>query len=263
MSMYMLMQAQMQMQVPRQRQLSYLGGWGRNSLAGYFHLPDNVVAVLRRGDTSQRLAHRILSELYDSDITADDVLALTAGQDLAGVNAAKRISVIRDVFSTYQSGIRKKLRPPLPESVVYTFAHLEAELNKIRMAPAFKKVFKVEVFNADGKLVVSYPDISIENMREADAKVLRNANSLTSYVVMKQLRFFESGARGDYLQPLDIFDKKGKLKSLRKLHIREASEDLHISPEKINRLIHAPITQIHTEYGIFPLHFFFRDAAIP
>ena len=259
MSMYMLMQAQMQ--------LSYLGGWGKKSLAGYFHLPDNVVSVLHRGDASQQLAYRILSELYDNDITADDVLALnttSAEQTLSSENAANSRDTIKNVFATYREGIRQRLRPPLPESVVYTFAHLEAELNKIRSAPAFKKVFKVEVFNADGNLVVSYPDISIENMREDDAEVLRNTNSLTAYVVTRQLRFFESGARGDYLQPLDIFDNRnGKLKSLQKIHIREASEDLHISPEKIYRLIHTPLTQIYTEYGIFPLHFFFRDAVIP
>ena len=258
--------SQMQMQMQMQLRLSYLGNWVKNSLPGYFHLSDNVVRALHRGDASQKLAYRILSELYDNDIVAGEVLTFNttlAEQAHSSTNAAKTMSVIKNIFATYREGIRQKLRPPLPESVVYTFAHFEAEFNKMRMAPAFKELFKVEVVKTGNKLAVRFPNLVMSDLQEHDAELWHNVKSLTSYVVAKQLRFFASSARGDYLQPLDIFDKNGKQKSLQKVHIREASEDLNISPEKIYRLIHIPMTKIYTEYGVFPLHFFFRDAAMP
>ncbi len=239
-------------QVPLQQlQLSYWGEGGKRGLAGYFHLPNSVVSAWCRGDAGQRLAHHMLSALYDNDITADDVLAfdmMLAKRAHLSVHAAGKVSVIETLLASYHEGLVQGLRPPLPESVVYTFAHLGAGF-KQRIAG----VLGAEVLTTGDKLAVNY--MSTEHPHDA--------KKLTSYVVARQRRFFASGARRDYLQPLDIFDKKGRLKSLQALYIHEASADLHLPLENIYRLVHRAHMYIYTEYGIFPLHFFFRDVALP
>lgn len=235
------------------------------TVPGYFHLPDSVVSALRSGDTSQRLAYRILSELHRNKIRAAEVLnfdTTLTKETLSDANAMKMRSAIKKIYESYRTGIKRGLRPPLPESVVYTFAHINQAMEKKIREDEFRNAFKVEVFKADNEWRVRYP--SNKGILEIlGAEMLHNIGNLLHYVVARQLRFFENSARGDYLQPLNIFDKAGRLKSLQRLHVHEASKDLHLSPEKIYSFIDSRLIQIHTEWGIFPLHFFFRDVAAP